>query len=325
MQTLFIDRKYAELELDRGRLVVRIESTRTHFSVPLHLLEMLVISASIQFSSTLLTGLTQEGVTVVFLNPRKIEASTMTHGLMHNDAERRLLQYQAIVQPALRLTYAQEIVREKIRGHRALLKHLQGKRPDCRYKLFAGCGQLGGLIKRCVLMDNISSLRGLEGAAGAIFFEAYQSVFAPSLSFNERNRRPPLDPVNVLLSLTFTMLHAESVRALFATGFDPMLGIYHEPTFGRESLACDLVELFRPMAERWVWQIFATETLRIEHFSYEREGSEGRCLLGKAGREIYYTHYETHARGWRKLMRRITRHWLNRLRADMSGKNDGFS
>ena len=314
MQTLFIDHKNAELEIDRGRLLVRIGEQRPHFSVPTQILEMLVISAPVTFSSTLITRLTQENIVAVFINPRKSEASTITTGMMHNDARRRLWQYQALSTNALRLDFARQLMWHKLRMQKVMLGKALQKRPDCRHALFTGINRIETQQQNLPTAVTIDSLRGMEGAAGAAYFEAYQSLFAPALEFNGRNRRPPRDPVNVILSLTFTLLHAEAVRTLFATGFDPLLGIYHEPSFGRESLACDLVELFRPLAERWIWRLFADEMLRPEHFSCEKTGTDKPCMLGKRGREIYYQEYDLMARKWRRLMRRTARHWLAHLR-----------
>lgn len=312
MKTLFIDRKGAELEVDRNRLVVRIAEERPQFSIPTQVLEMLVISASVKFSSTLLTQLTQDKVCVVFINPRRIEGCTITSSLMHNDARRRLWQYQAITDPQLQLNFAQGLMQYKLRQQKVLLGKALIKRPDCRLSLSKGTERIEAQLNNLPTAQTVDSLRGMEGAAAAAYFEAYQSLFAPALEFNSRNRRPPRDPVNVILSLTYTMLHAEAVRALFATGFDPLLGIYHDPSFGRESLACDLVEVFRPLADRWIWRIFAEEILRPEHFSSEA-GDNKPCMLGKRGREIYYAEYDRQARRWRRLMRRTTRHWLQRL------------
>jgi len=318
MQTLFIDRKNSEIAVDRGRLIVRIEGIRSHFSIPTNVLQLMVVSAPVHFTSTLLTRLTEEGITTVFINPRRIDACTMTHGMSHNSGERRILQYQAIVSAAHRQQYAKDLVRDKLRAQRAMLSTALRKRPDARYKLTTGITRLSGMIARVDQVDNIDSLRGIEGAAGAAYFEAYQTLFAPSLEFSGRNRRPPRDPVNVILSLSFTLLHAEAVRVLFATGFDPLLGIYHSPSFGRESLACDLVEAFRPLAEHWIWRLFAEEILRTDHFSTGSSDSDLPCLLGKAGRAIYYAQYEKMAYVWRRLMRRAARHWLARLQADFS-------
>lgn len=323
MKTLYIDRKSAELEVQGGRLIVRIPDQHRPVSVPLNVLEFLVVSASVSFSSTLLTGLTQAGITAVFLNPRKEEATCIAYGLLHNDAERRLLQYQAISQPQQQLHLARELVRQKLRGQRATLTRALRKRPDQRYPLNKGIERLTAIENKLDAANNIDSLRGLEGSGAALYFEAYQSVFAPSLNFNGRNRRPPRDPVNAVLSLSYTMIHAEAIRALVAAGFDPQLGIYHLPSFGRESLACDLVELFRPLVDRWVWRIFAEELLRPDHFTTGHENADNApCLLGKAGRAIFYNHYESSVRAWRKLMRRTLRGWLAVLQNEFSSRND---
>lgn len=312
MKTLFIDRKQAVLSIEAGRLKVHCGESRSPFSVPTRLLEMLVISAPVQFSSSLVTQLTQENVVIVFINPRKSEASSMTTGMMHNDARRRLWQYQALTCARLRLDFAKALMQHKLRLQKAVLMRAQLKRLDCRHGLITGATRIQAQLDQLTSATHIDSLRGMEGAAGAAYFEAYQQLFAPALGFNGRNRRPPRDPVNVILSLSFTLLHAEAVRCLFAVGFDPLLGVYHEPCFGRESLACDLVELFRPLAERWIWRLFAEEVLRVEYFVLAAD-AEKPCMLGKRGREVFYAEYDLAAQRWRRLMRRTARHWLARL------------
>lgn len=317
MQTLYIDRKGAELEIDTNRLRVRIPGAARPFSVPLGVLEYLVISASVQFSSTLLSRLSLEGITVVFLNPRKEEATCIAHGLLHNAADRRLMQYQAITHSGLTLQYSIALVRQKLRGQRAMLHRALRRRLDQRYALSKGIQRLTELEMRLESITSIDSLRGIEGAGAAMYFEAYQSVFPPRLEFTGRNRRPPRDPVNVVLSLTYTLIHAEAIRVLVANGFDPQLGIYHLPSYGRESLACDLVEIYRPVIEHWVWRLFADETLRLDQFSFSNGELNKPCILGKAGRAAYYSHYEYKARCWRKMMRKTVRLWLARLKSDV--------
>lgn len=318
MQTLYIDRKGSALEVESHRLKVHIPNQPRPFSVPLNVLEFLVISAAVEFSSTLLSRLTLANITTVFLNPRKQEATSIAYGLLHNAADRRLLQYHAITQPAQRLQYATAIVCQKLRGQRAMLLRALKIRPDKRTPLFKSIHGLKALEDKLAHVETTESLRGIEGAGAAIYFKAYQSIFPPRLEFNGRNRRPPQDPVNVILSLTYTMLHAEAIRVLVATGFDPQLGIYHLPSFGRESLACDLVELYRPVVERWVWRLFAEETLRVDHFTLSDNAGTRPCMLGKAGRAIYYSRYEYKARHWRKLLRKTTHYWLEQLKHDQS-------
>lgn len=323
MQTLYIDRKGTTLEIKGGRLLIQLMNSPRPFSAPLNMLEFLVISASVSFSSTLMTNLSMAGVTVVFLNVRKQEATCIAHGFMHNDSDRRLMQYKAISNPELQSKYAKDLVSNKLRGQRATLVKALRKRPDQRYTLSKDIERLADMEKRAASAESIDSLRGIEGAGAAMFFEAYQTIFASQLNFNGRNRRPPRDPVNAVLSLSYTLLHAESVRVLAANGFDPNLGVYHLPSYGRESLACDLVELYRPLVDSWVWRLFADETIRHDHFA-SGSGAEDSvaCLLGKAGRSIYYSQYESQAKLWRKLMRKTARHWLNVLPNDLQTAGD---
>lgn len=138
MKTLFIDRKQAVLAIEAGRLMVRCGDARAPFSVPTRLLEMLVISSPVQFSSSLITQLTQENVVIVFNKPRKSEANSMTTGMMHNDARRRLWQYQALTCAPLRLEFAKVLMQHKLRLQKAVLLRAQVKRLDCRHGLITG-------------------------------------------------------------------------------------------------------------------------------------------------------------------------------------------
>ncbi len=139
--------------------------------------------------------------------------------------------------------------------------------------------------------------------AARVYYEALTALFAPALGFTGRNRRPPRDPVNACLSLVYTLLHFEAVRAAHMAGLDPLLGFYHRPAFGRESLASDLIEPLRPHADAWVWHLFRKNILRSDHFGRDGEA----CLLGKAGREAFYQHYEGFAGPPRRYLRRQCR------------------
>lgn len=101
-----------------------------------------------------------------------------------------------------------------------------------------------------------------------------------------------------MLSLGYTLLHAEAVLAAHAVGLDPLIGFYHFPAFGRESLASDLVEGLRAEVDAWALTLFNSQTLRATDFSITQEG----CFLGKAGRERFYRAWEPLAENLRKQM-----------------------
>jgi CRISPR-associated protein Cas1 len=139
-------------------------------------------------------------------------------------------------------------------------------------------------------------LRGHEGAAAAAYFSGLQPLFAPSLKFTGRNRRPPRDPVNAVLSLGYTLLHAEAVLQAHAAGLDPYVGFLHDLDYGRESLACDFVEPLRPVVDGLALRLFRERTVEAAHFS----SVQGACLMGKAGRTRFYEAWEPVAEHLRK-------------------------
>jgi CRISPR-associated protein Cas1 len=145
----------------------------------------------------------------------------------------------------------------------------------------------------------LNTVRGLEGAAAAAYFAALATVFPPALNFTGRNRRPPRDPVNACLSLGYTLLHFEAVRACHGAGLDPLLGFFHDPAYGRESLACDLIEPLRPRLDAWVWGLFRNRLLRAEQFVTDK----GACLLNKSGRQVFYASYEVFVPKLRRYLR----------------------
>ena len=108
--------------------------------------------------------------------------------------------------------------------------------------------QLQNTIKSLETATTIDSIRGFEGAGSAAYFGCFnQLIRNDKFSFKIRNRRPPLDPVNSLLSLGYSLLRHEIQSAINIVGFDPYLGYLHTQRYGRPSLALDLMEEFRPL------------------------------------------------------------------------------
>lgn len=302
MGTLYLDRRHAALELEAGRLRVRHPETGIR-DVPIALLERVVITAGVSLDSNVLASLGGAGVAVLILNPRNLDRVAFVLGRPHNDLALRLSQYRHLDDPAWQARWAHHLVTAKLRGQRQLLQDAMALRPDLRRALIQGGARLDAALARCSAESAPESLRGQEGAAAAGYFQALGALFPASLGFAGRQRRPPPDPVNALLSLSYTLLHFDAVRAAYAAGLDPYLGFYHLPAFGRESLASDLVEPLRPLADRFVWRLFADQVIRPDHFSRIR----GACVLGKAGRAHFYARFEEFAAMPRGRLRRQCR------------------
>lgn len=146
------------------------------------------------------------------------------------------------------LDIARRLVRGKISNCRTILRRNSRDRPE------GVLDTLSDLAKQAGTASNIGSLLGIEGAAARSYFSAFQSMLRPDarlggrpFNFEGRNRRPPRDPVNCLLSLVYALLAKDLTVTLYAIGFDPYIGFFHRPRFGRPALALDLVEEFRPL------------------------------------------------------------------------------
>ncbi len=303
MGTLYIDRRGIDLSLDGRQLLLR-EPGRPPSHVPLSHLERIVLRGRATLGSRLLGALSEQGIAMVIINPRWPGRSLSLPVRAHKDAARRLAQYQRSLDEDWKARIAAIIVARKIRGQRNLLTKALARRPDQRHELTKGrrflSQRLSHLGKQAL---NRETLRGIEGAAALAYFKAYGSLFPASLDFTGRNRRPPRDPVNVCLSLAYTLLNADAVLAIQSAGLDPMLGFYHDTAYGRDSLACDVIEPLRPAIDEWVWGLFRERSLRVDHFSPQ----QGACLLQKAGRKVFYTEWESFAGAYRRRLRRYLR------------------
>lgn len=169
--------------------------------------------------------------------------SALSSGLIHKNVELRQAQFAIAADPARSLEFARQFVLGKIKNCRTLLRrNLEGDAT-------AVLRDLADLARRVSAAREAGTLLGLEGMAAKAYFAGFARLLKGGQAFEVegRNRRPPRDPVNALLSFVYALLVKELTIVLHSVGFDPMLGFYHRPRYGRPSLALDLAEPFRPL------------------------------------------------------------------------------
>jgi CRISPR-associated protein Cas1 len=294
MTTLYVDRKGVSLRADAGTLVFEEGGQRLGW-VPLGPLERVVLRGDVSLQASALGALGQQGVGVVVLSGRKGTPTLLLHR-PHHDARRRMAQWRAADDPARRSELALAWVTAKLEAQCAFLTERLPHEPMHRLQLRKAVDRLQHAMAALPIGAAPGQLRGHEGAAAAAYFSGLQPLFAPSLKFTGRNRRPPRDPVNAVLSLGYTLLHAEAVLQAHAAGLDPYVGFLHDLDYGRESLACDFVEPLRPVVDGLALRLFRERTLEAAHFS----SVQGACLMGKAGRTRFYEAWEPVAEHLRK-------------------------
>ena len=171
-----------------------------------------------------------------------------TIGAGHANVELRTAQYRGSFDDSVCLELARGWVQAKIRNCRTLLRRNRRTAEPSDTALV----DLTRLADRAGRTRDVATLLGVEGAAAARYFGQFNELLRNSedgdlFEMDKRNRRPPTDPVNALLSFGYAMLTRTFVTMLSATGFDPYRGFYHQPRFGRPALALDMMEPFRPL------------------------------------------------------------------------------
>jgi len=188
----------------------------------------------------------------------------------HRHVALRKAQYLHLSDTGFALATAKIMVWGKLENATRLLL-LRGRQLGDK-SLKAAALRLRAMAAHAKEVENLETLRGVEGSASRAYFEAFpRLILNESFTFSGRNRRPPLDPVNALLSFAYTMLTNEVLSAVKASGLDPYLGTLHEVSYGRPSLACDLVEEYRSfLGDRLVLGLVNKKVIRPDDFIYRR-------------------------------------------------------
>ncbi|HHW7506428.1 TPA: CRISPR-associated endonuclease Cas1 [Mannheimia haemolytica] len=296
MSSLYIDRKGTRLALS-GEALVCYENEDRIGTIPLAPIDRIYLKGDVTLQASLLAKLGERNIGIICLSGRK-NMPTLFMSQPYNDAQRRLAQYELATNEAFCLAFAKKLILLKLITQKNWLWQASNARLDKKAQMSAKAEELDSLIAKIETQTSLASLRGIEGRAASVYFTALSIYLPPSLKFDGRNRRPPRDPFNAILSLTYTLLHSEAILTAYGSGLDPYIGFYHSLDYGRESLACDLIEPLRPLVDNWILGCFRQEVIRPEHFSTTQEG----CFLGKAGRIYFYQAYEKQVANWRKIL-----------------------
>ena len=305
MTTVYIDRKGASVSHERNRIKIMCGNEKQ--SILARHIDRIVVIAGCAIDSHTLLMLSESNIPVVIINPRRCSA-TWCGGWHHGNTERRVAQYALSLDTELCSRLSAKLVRLKLIQQRNLLQSMMPLFPEKRRHLFKASAQLLNLI-RCNEEMKIEEIRGNEGSGARIYFKAYCRLFSENLNFTARNRRPPRDPVNACLSLSYTLLMSDALYALYSNGLDPSLGFYHTVAYNRQSLACDLLETVRAKSDYRVLDMFKNKLLHAKLFN-ERDGG---VFLNKEGRSIYYSYWEEHAQPIRKRLHRTASLWAKNV------------
>ena len=293
LNTLFVLSENAYLSLDGENVVVSQDRQETA-RFPLHMLEGILCFSYPGATPALMGKCAELGVSLAFFTPRgKFLASAA--GVTRGNVLLRQQQYRAADDPFASSRFARGFLLGKVYNARWVLERATRDHPQRVpvERLKALSGQLAAALPRIQDALAAEELRGIEGEAAQRYFDGFDSLILQqreTFAFAGRSRRPPLDPVNALLSFAYTLLARECAAALEGVGLDPYVGFLHRPRPGRASLALDLMEELRPVcADRFVLSCINQKQLTARHCQRQESGA---VLLTEEGRRAFLTAWQ---------------------------------
>ena len=289
LNTLYVQAQGAYLRLDHETLKVELER-ETRLQVPLHHLGGVAVFGNVLVSPFLVHKLSEEGKDLVYFTENGRFRARMISATSGNVLLRKA-QHEALEAAAARLELARSFVLGKIRNARHVL--LRARREDAERPgiLDDAISELSRLLSDAENAQDVDVLRGAEGMAAACYFRNFGSLIGVSgFTFDGRNRRPPRDPTNALLSFIYALLMNDAASALEGAGLDPQVGYLHALRPGRMALALDLMEEFRPwFADRLVLTLINRKQLVQDDFEFKPGGS---VHLAESGRKKVLVAYQ---------------------------------
>lgn len=277
LNTLYVTMPDAYLACDGENIVIRVKD-ETKFRVPVHNLESIICFGFAGASPKLMYLCSERGVALSFLNEYGKFMGRVTGGISGNVLLRRA-QYRWADDTTVSGRLAKRFIAAKIVNSRALLHRVRRDHTESvdTLALNKAISWLGGTLDRLDKAADGNSIRGVEGEAAQVYFSNFnQLILSQKEEFTliTRNRRPPTDRINALLSFLYTLLAHDVTAALESVGLDPQVGFLHRERPGRPSLALDVMEELRPhFADRLAVTLINRRQIAADGFVVKENGA----------------------------------------------------
>ena len=293
LNTLYVTVQGAYLAREGETVIVRVEH-ETKLRVPIHTLEGIVCFGQVSCSPPLMGLCGERNVILSFLSQQG-KFLARVHGPVSGNVLLRREQYRRADDVNASAEIARSIVTAKVANCRAVLQRAVRDRPghEGTPDLLEAVNRLAHVLTDLKSSVPLNTARGLEGEAAQIYFGVFDHLITTqkeSFFFRGRNRRPPLDNTNALLSFLYTLLVHDVTSALEAVGLDPAVGYLHRDRSGRPSLALDIIEEFRPyFADRLVLSLVNRQQVNRKGF---RKTESGAVMMDDETRKAVLVAYQ---------------------------------
>lgn len=282
MSSLYITKNGAVLRISGERLIVTLGKKKLTEVPALKIRQILI------FGNGLLTPQTTDYVLSHNIEVAYLSTSGQYRGRLQPPFSQNLplrkAQYQKFRNSGFCLLLAKDLIRAKLDNY---VYFLQKKGNSTNSK--RNINELRRYVKSVARASSLDNLRGVEGAFSALYFKAYRQILKTDLGFQKRIKHPPPDPINILLSLGYTLLFNMVHSMINLVGLDPYQGFLHQYKFGHAVLASDIMEPFRaPVIDALVARVINLGIIKAKHF--KKKG--GKVNLIREGIQRYFDEYE---------------------------------
>lgn len=297
LNTLFVNQDEAYLALDGGNVVV-LREDRELARFPLHNFEQITTFGYTGASPALMRKCAEDNIALTFMTPEgRFQARVI--GRTNGNVLLRREQYRRADDETASLVLARSFILGKIYNARWIIERMRrdyAMRID-EEKFQNVSAFLQNSCREVMQTSDLETLRGVEGKAAVSYFSVFDDMILKQKEqffFTERNRRPPLDNMNCLLSFLYALLMNDVGAAVEGVGLDSYVGFLHRDRPGRQSLALDLMEELRPLADRTAFSMVNTKKINGKDFRLEEGGA---VYLTDDGRKKIIEAWHAHKEG----------------------------
>lgn len=315
---LYISSQGAKVRISSERLILIKDNDEQTY--PISEINQLIILGNIQVSTRTIHKLCTKGIPIIYMS-----TFNKFYGILTNpevgvkNAISLQGQIKFISDAMSSFSIASSIVLSKIKNQRTIIRrNIKEKNEKNTYREYI-LSQMMNCILEITKVNSITELMGIEGRAAALYFDAFSKIiseYKTDFHFDTRNRRPPKDPINTMLSFGYSLLLKDLMTSIISEGLNPWIGFMHSQRSGKPALALDLMEEFRPLiVDSIVLWIISHNDLNITDFEYQQnEKGHTECLFTDEGRKKFIQIYEKrldtkikhpffgYATSWRKII-----------------------
>ncbi len=294
LNTLYVTTPEAYLSKDGMNIVVSVKQQEV-FRIPSINIEGIVTFGYMGASPGLMKLCIDSGISLTFLSPSGRFISRV-QGATRGNVLLRKAQYSLSDDEDWSLHVAKLMIAGKIQNYRNVLRRYLRDYGECP-RVEQAANLLDANKRYALNAENNAQLMGFEGIASTAYFEVFPTLILnqkESFTFNGRNRRPPKDPVNAMLSLAYTLIANDITAALETVGLDPYVGFLHTLRPGRTSLALDMMEEFRAyLGDRFVLSLINKRQISPKDFLFQGNNS---VILTENGRKTFISAWQSRKR-----------------------------